>query len=124
MIEWLTQYPSSEILSEWIQQMLRGLQQNDKNSVLIEIAHSTTEKVNMVTCELSVFKLYYIFFAVAVRLVGETCSTVRRADLVLLAFGLPALRVGVPQHRETLAANSGDVREKRQQHDSQQIGRG
>ncbi len=45
MIEWLTQHPGSTTLSEWIQQMLYGLQKNDKNSVLIEIAHSTTEKV-------------------------------------------------------------------------------
>ncbi len=45
MIEWLTQHPNCRVLSQWIQQMLQGLQKNDKNSVLIEIAHSSTEKV-------------------------------------------------------------------------------
>ena len=50
MIEWLTQRPFPDgVLPEWVQNMLRGLQANDKNSILIEIAHSCTDKVGYCT---------------------------------------------------------------------------
>ncbi len=48
MIEWLTLEKSNTIVPHWIHQMLTGLQERDRNSILIEIAHSSTEKVRYI----------------------------------------------------------------------------
>lgn len=45
MIEWLTQRPSP-LLSQRIIQLLEGLHRSDRDSVLIEIAHASIEKVS------------------------------------------------------------------------------
>jgi ubiquitin carboxyl-terminal hydrolase 35/38 len=44
MIEWLTMLPTTGngAMTKWIMEMLRGLQENDRNSILIEIGHSST----------------------------------------------------------------------------------
>ena len=44
MIEWLTQRPSP-LLSKRLLDLLKGLHRSNRNSVLIEITHATTEKV-------------------------------------------------------------------------------
>ncbi len=44
-MDWLTQIPGGKVLSDWLQHILHNLQRNDKNSILIEIAHSCTEKL-------------------------------------------------------------------------------
>ena len=44
MIEWLTQRPSL-LLSKRLLDLLKGLHNSNRNSVLIEITHATTEKV-------------------------------------------------------------------------------
>ena len=45
MLEWITQIPSSPSISTWILEMLRGIRDNDRNSILIEIAHSSTQRL-------------------------------------------------------------------------------
>ena len=44
MIEWLTQRPSP-LLSARLLDLLRGLHKSNRNSVLIEITHATSEKL-------------------------------------------------------------------------------
>ena len=45
MIGWLTMRPTSPMVSRWILQMLRGLQEARRNSILIEIGHSSTARL-------------------------------------------------------------------------------
>lgn len=45
MIKWLTVSRASPRMVRWLLEMLRGLQAKDRNSILIEIAHSCTESL-------------------------------------------------------------------------------
>lgn len=45
MIEWLTLEKCGQSTTNWIESMMLGLKERERNSILIEIAHSTTEKL-------------------------------------------------------------------------------
>ena len=45
LLEWLTQLPAPPVASRWALDMLRGLQESDRNSILIEIAHTATKRL-------------------------------------------------------------------------------
>ena len=47
MIQWLCVQPAPSVVSEWILRMLKGLQENERNSILIEIAHGAVETVRL-----------------------------------------------------------------------------
>eukprot|EP00094_Tigriopus_californicus_P007715 TCALIF_07430-PA protein Name:"Similar to USP35 Ubiquitin carboxyl-terminal hydrolase 35 (Homo sapiens)" AED:0.04 eAED:0.04 QI:47/1/0.90/1/1/1/11/0/1115 len=47
MIKWLTLSRASPRMVRWLLEMLRGLQAKDRNSILIEIAHSCTEPLSL-----------------------------------------------------------------------------
>lgn len=93
MIEWLTMLPATPLVSQWILEMMKGLRDKDRNSVLIEIAHSSTEKVRsaMTYGGGTRLQLNENSLSALPGTLRSPTEPVRRAHLLLPPPGVPAL---------------------------------